>query len=515
MAFSKRTLIMGALTLTAANIITRLIGFAYRIFMANAIGAEGMGLFQLIMPVYSLAWAICCSGITTTLSRLVAAEQAKGAFGNMRRLLWISLGITTALSLVLTGVLFFVAEPIGTSILNEGRIVLSLQILSFSFVFMAVGSCIRGYFLGLQKTIIPATSQIIEQIARIGVVLLLASAFIPRGLEYAAAMAVLGIVVGEALSFVYVAVAYKWRTKKEGGSKFAPTLTRRQSLIAIAAMAAPLTLNRITSAFLSTVENVMIPARLQAFGMAAEDALATFGQITGMAMPLIFFPSAILVALSVSLVPSISESIALGNTRRVNATISKSIVFTSIVAFGAALIFVVFPNEIGQIVYRQDLGQILLILGLMCPFWYFNITLNGLLNGLGEQIFIFRNSLLASGINIAFVYFFVPIYGVTAFLVGWLLSLVIVTFFTIRRLRKISDVKPEIVRWFVKPALAAFAAGLTVNWVHDNVTAVHMSQIPAVIVSLTLLMGVYAAAVFLLRIIRMSEVKQILSIKSR
>ncbi|MCL2235676.1 MAG: polysaccharide biosynthesis protein [Defluviitaleaceae bacterium] len=514
MAFSKRTLILGALTLTAANIITRLIGFAYRIFMANAIGAEGMGLFQLIMPIYSLAWAICCSGITTTLSRLVAAEQAKGEIGNTRRLLFISLAITTVLSLVLTAVLFFTAEPIGAGILNEERIVMSLQILSFSFIFMALGSCIRGYFLGLQKAVVPAASQIIEQIARIGVVLLLASAFIPRGLEYAAAMAVLGIVVGEALSFVYVVVAYKWRRKKEVGGKFAPTLTQKQALIAIVAMATPLTLNRITSAFLSTVENVMIPARLQAFGMAAEEALATFGQITGMAMPLIFFPSAILVALSVSLVPSISESVALGNTRRVNATISKSIVFTSIVAFGAALIFVVFPNEIGQIVYRQDLGQILLILGLMCPFWYFNITLNGLLNGLGEQIFIFRNSLLASGINIAFVYFFVPIYGVSAFLAGWLISLVIITFFTIRRLRKISDVKPEFIRWFVKPALAAIAAGLTINWLHDGVIMNIMPQIPAVIVSLALMMGAYATAVFLLRIIKINEVKQMLKFKS-
>ncbi|MCL2855087.1 MAG: polysaccharide biosynthesis protein [Defluviitaleaceae bacterium] len=513
MGLTKKNLVLGALTLTAANIITRLIGFAYRIFMANAIGAEGMGLYQLIMPIYSLAWAISCSGITTTLSRLVATEQAKGAQGNMRRLLRISLALTTALSLIMTVVLFFAAGPIGAGILNEERIVMPLKILSASFVFMALGSCLRGYFLGLQKTIVPAASQIIEQLARIGVIMLLASAFIPRGLEYAAAVAVLGIVVGEALSFAYVLVAHKWREKRESEGGAAPTMTQKQALIAIAAMATPLTLNRITSAFLSTVENVMIPARLQAFGMTAEDALSTFGQITGMAMPLIFFPSAILVALSVSLVPSISQSVALGNTRRVNATISKSIVFTSIVAFGAALIFVVFPNEIGQIVYRQDLGQILLILGLMCPFWYFNITLNGLLNGLGEQIFIFRNSLLASGINIAFVYFFVPVYGVVAFLAGWLISLIIITFFTIRRLKKISDIKPEIVRWFIKPALAALAAGLTTNWLHDSVAAALLPPIPAVIVSLTLLMALYVAAVFLLRIIKINEVKQMLSFK--
>lgn len=522
MAFSRRTLITGALTLTAANVITRLIGFAYRIFMAGAIGAEGMGLFQLIMPIYSLAWAISCSGITTTLSRLVAAEQAKGALGNMRRLLYVSLGITTVLSLILTVVLYFGAGIIGAGILNEERIVLSLRILSVSFVFMSLGSCLRGYFLGLQKTAVPAASQIIEQLARIGVIMLLAAAFIPLGLEYAAAMAVIGIVVGELLSFIYVAVAYKFRGRRDGprgtatvtrSSAYPALMGRRQALTAVVAMAAPLTLTRIMSSFLSTVETVLIPQRLQAYGMAPEEAMATFGKITGMAMPLIFFPSAILVALSISLVPSIAESIALGHKERISSTISKSIVFTSIVAFGAGLIFVVFTHEIGQIVYNQDLSSLLLILGLMCPFWYLNITLNGLLNGLGEQVFIFRNSLLASVINIAFVYFFVPVYGVAAFLAGWFISLIIVTFFDILRLRKVAAMRPNILKWFIKPALAATAAGLLINLLHNNIVSVIMPSIPAVLTSLALLMAVYITCVILFRIISIKDIRQMIDFR--
>ncbi|MCL2350173.1 MAG: polysaccharide biosynthesis protein [Defluviitaleaceae bacterium] len=511
MALSKRTLITGALTLTAANIITRLIGFAYRIFMAGAIGAEGMGLFQLIMPIYSLGWALSCSGITTTLSRLVAAEQAKGEYGNMRRLLAISLVLTAGLSIFITVFLYFAAGFVGAGILNDERIVMSLRILSASFVFMALGSCLRGYFLGLQKTIVPAASQIIEQLARMGIIILLASAFIPRGLEYAAAVAVVGIVVGEALSFGYVLLSYKFADRKI--PKKLPKIGKREALFGIVAMSAPLTLNRVSSSLLSTVENVMIPQRLQAFGMAAEEALATFGQIVGMAMPLIFFPSAILVALSVSLVPSIAESMALGQKGRVNSTISKSIVFTTIIAFGAGVIFVVFPHEIGQLVYRQDLGQILLILGLMCPFWYLNITLNGLLSGLGEQVFIFRNSLLASGINIAFVYFFVPIYGVSAFLVGWFISLIIVTFFDLLRLKKVVGTRTQISLWFIKPALAAAAAGLAINLLHNSIISAILPSLPAVIVSLILLMAAYGLCIMLLKIISLNEIKQMLPLK--
>ncbi|MCL2354261.1 MAG: polysaccharide biosynthesis C-terminal domain-containing protein, partial [Defluviitaleaceae bacterium] len=446
--------------------------------------------------------------------RLVAAEQAKGNTGNMRRLLYMSLSIVLALSLLLTGVLYFGAGFIGANILNEPRVILSLRILSFSFVFMALGSCLRGYFLGLQKTAVPATSQIIEQMARIGVIVLLAGFFIPWGLEYAIAMAALGIVVGEALSFGYVFFSYRFGKKSPSKlPKKPPTVGRRATLLAIAAMATPLTLNRVASSFLSSVENIMIPSRLQVYGMAAEEAMATFGRITGMAMPLIFFPSAVLVALSVSLVPSISEGIALGHTKRINSTICKSIVFTSIIAFGAGLIFVVLPDEIGQLVYRENLGQILLLLGFMCPFWYLNITLNGLLSGLGEQLFIFRTGLLSSGINIAFVFFFVPIYGIHAFLMGWLISLLIVTILDIRRLKKVVDIKIDISRWFIKPAIAALFSGLIVNLIHNRVISATLPPLPAAILSLIFLMTLYAIAIIGLKIISLKEVKGMINFK--
>jgi len=510
MAFTKNVLIKGALTLTAANIITRLIGFAYRIFMAGAIGPEGMGLFQLIMPIYSLAWAISCSGITTTLSRLVAAEQAKGEYGNMRRLLRQSLLITSGIAALLTIALFIFADTIGAGILNDDRLGLSLRILSAAMVFMAAGSCIRGYFLGLQKATIPAVSQIIEQLARMTIIFMLAGTFIPQGLEYASAAAVIGIVVGEALSFAYVYIAYK--RHRRGAPKKTPLMTQNQALFAIMAMATPLTLNRISSSFLSAVENVLIPQRLQLFGHSAEEAMAIFGKITGMAMPLIFFPSAVLTALSISLVPSISEAVAMGQMRRVYSTISKSIVLTSVIAFGAGLIFVVFPHEIGQIVYNQDLRMFLLVLGLMCPFWYLNITFSGILNGLGEQVFIFRNSLLASVINIAFTFFLVPIYGVWAFLVGWLVGLVIITVFDIVRIKKVTDVRPQILRWFAKPALAAAAAGLVINFLHNRYIAA-IGQLWGVVVSLGLLMGLYAVFIVLLGTITIRDIRQMMSFR--
>jgi len=510
---AKRTLFTGALILTGANIISRLLGFAYRIFMSNAIGPEGMGLYQLIMPIYALAWSISCSGLTTAISKLVATEKARGRAGNMRRILYFALLLAVVISIVLMVVIFAFAGWIGEGILNDARVVLPLRILAFSIPFMAAGSCIRGYFFGLQRPALPAASQIIEQFVRMAIIFALAGTFIPRGLEYAAAAAVIGIVAGEAVSFVFVGVAYRLHRKWQEMDSSSPVMSVKSAYAALFAISLPLTLNRITGSFLSAVENVLIPQRLQQFGLSPEEAMSQFGKITGMAMPLIFFPSAILTALSISLVPAISESVAQQNEERITSTVSKSILFTSVIAFGAALIFVVFPSEIGRIVYNQDLASILLILGLMCPFWYLNITFSGILNGLGEQVFIFRNSLIASIINIAFVFFFVPRYGTIAFLVGWFVGLIIVTYFDIEKIREITCVRLQVLRWFFKPALAALAAGLIVNYAHGRFVLRMLSERMALIFSLGVLMGIYGVFVVLSGCIRWKDIQFIFNRK--
>ena len=140
---NKKKILTGALILTAAGVITRILGFAYRIYMSNLMGAEGMGLYQLIMPIYTLAWSIACAGFNTTVSKLTAQERAKGEFGNMGRMLKQSVAITSLLGIVLTFVLYFGAEFIAEHFFADARTVMPLRILSFAFPFMAAGTAIR------------------------------------------------------------------------------------------------------------------------------------------------------------------------------------------------------------------------------------------------------------------------------------------------------------------------------------------------------------------------------------
>jgi len=506
---NRRKILAGALTLTAAGVITRILGFVYRIYMSNLMGAEGMGLYQLIMPVYALAWSISCAGFNTTVSKLTAQERAMGEYGNMNRMLKQSVLITTVLGILLTMSLYLGAGLLAEHFFNDMRTLLPLQILAMAFPFMAAGTCMRGYFIGLQEAKIPALNQVLEQIIRMVVIYLLAARFVPRGLEYAAAVALVAIVAEEIFSCAFVFVAYKLHKKKRRIFNSRPTLSSTQIFVLIMGMAMPLTGNRVAGSLLSAWENILIPQRLQMFGLSATEAISEFGRISGMAIPLIFFPTAVLTALSVTIVPAVSEAIATNNIRGVSGMASKAMLFASIIGMGAAALFLFFSHELGIAIYNQPIGFMLQLLGIMCPFIYMQIILSGVLNGLGCQMFIFRNSLLSSAISIAFIYFFVPQFGLEAYIFGWLVSLVVVIAMGMRKIRQFMPMEMEFTKWFLRPLLAAAAAGLVSRYLANNFLLEIAGLRLGLVASITILMTIYLFGVMFTGCISVDEVKRL------
>ncbi len=137
-----KSIAKGALILTLAGILTRILGFIYRVYMSNTIGSEGMGLYQLIVPIYMLAWSISSSGISTTISKLTAQENALNKYGNINKLLFHSIIISVLIALALSITLYYSAENISVFFLRDTRAILSLKLICFCFPFMAAGTYI-------------------------------------------------------------------------------------------------------------------------------------------------------------------------------------------------------------------------------------------------------------------------------------------------------------------------------------------------------------------------------------
>lgn len=411
----KKSFTSGCIILMSANMITRLLGFFYRIYMSRAIGTEGMGLYQLIMPLYMLGYSLTSSGITTTVSRLTAQQCAKSCSQNAVKILHTALLMCLTLSCALTFILFFGAEQVSQYIIKDVRTCMPLRLLSLCFPFMACGSCIRGYFIGKQEHVFPASSQIFEQTVRMISIAAIMTFFAPQGIEKSCAAAVVGIALGELFSFLLTIFFYCFADKKEHRKA---TMSYSSAFLAVSAMAIPLTASRAIGSAISALENILIPLRLSYFG-GCSNALSQYGALTGMVMPLVQFPASLIGAVSVSLIPALTSAQTLKNTISAHRTVTKTIAFTAIVSCGAAVFFCMFSSQVCQTVYGQpELSKLLKALSILCPAMYLHITLIGILNSLGKQIHIFINGLLGSAVNIFFIYFFMPKYGLWAYIYG-------------------------------------------------------------------------------------------------
>lgn len=412
----KHPLIWGTFILTAAGLLSRLIGFFYRIYLSRLFGEEGMGIYQLFGPVLSLCFSLCAAGYQTAISKAVAERSAKSKKKDWGPLIT-GLSISFPLSLLCTIILYYFAEPIGTVFMKEPRCVPLLKILAFTVPFSAIHSCINGYFYGLKKTVIPSFSQLFEQITRIFCVYLFTAPSLQTGLTPSLSSAMWGLVIGEFSGVVISLFAVFSDCKK---NIFQNTLPCYEAILK---MALPLTANRIILNLLQSTEAVSLPEMLRKYGYDTKTSLAVFGVLTGMALPMIFFPNALTGSVSVMLLPYISEEAALGKTQTVKKSILRAIKYCGFLGLCSLLFFFTFGNLLGSFLFHSTLsGHFIKTLGFICPFLYLNTTLSGILQGLGMagKLFILNTSCLL--LRLLFVLITVPVFGIYGYFLGLIIS---------------------------------------------------------------------------------------------
>lgn len=452
MTFKKwsHPLVTGTVILTVTGLVSRFIGFFYRIFLSNVFGAEGMGLYQLISPVLALSFSLTVSGIQTAISKYVASETSTHDYKSSFRTLWAGFLLAMALSAVCALGIYVYADPIAANLLLEARTAPLLRIIALSIPMASVHSCINGYFYGIRKTGIPAFSQLAEQVCRVGSVYLIYFICQKHGLTPTISFAVVGLVIGESASMIVSVVAILARAHQvfPAGSKHTSAFSLRRGIFGyhssrsaagligiyrritgqLLQLAVPLSANRLVLNLLQSVEAIYIPNRLMAYGLSNADALSVYGVLTGMSLPLILFPSAITNSVSVLLLPIVSEADAGGNKNAVRRAIFTSIRLCLLLGFFFTALFLVFGRLAGRLLFHSELaGSFILTLSFLCPFMYIASMLNSILNGLGKTIRTFLFSVASLLLRLLFVFFAIPRYGIQGYLWGMLASQILQT----------------------------------------------------------------------------------------
>lgn len=436
----KQTIIRGTIILTITGFLSRFMGFFYRIFLSRTFGEEGVGLYQLIFPVYALCYSLTTAGIETAISRTVARKISLGKEREAREFLLAGISLSFMLACICMIAMQKNAAFLASQILGDERCVPLLTILSYTVPCSAIHSCICGYCYGLKQTSIPASAQLIEQITRISGVYLLYRLLIKNQGNAPITIAVCGLVIGEFFSALYTLsilpgflngrhITQVFRRHSSSGASGGQTIPYMTAgilyrrLKELLPLSIPLTANRVLINLLQSIEAISIPGRLQRFGLDTSEALSLYGVLNGMALPCILFPSAVTSSISIMLMPTVAEIQASEDRNEMLDIIKKVTGACFTLGLFCCLVFLLFGSWIGITLFgSRTAGKFILTLAWICPFLYTNSALSSVINGLGKTsstLFVNTFSLL---IRIAGVFYAIPLFGIQGYLWGLLVS---------------------------------------------------------------------------------------------
>ena len=405
---NRQSFIAGTSILIGASLVTRVLGFVYRIAITRLIGAEGIGLFQMVFPLLSLILTIATSGMRVAIAKLVAESVVTGDRRRIRRVLSIAGIVTGALSLLLSAVCALYGHELARRVFTDPRAYYPFMMLIPLIPIIAVSSVLRGYFQGLQIMSTPSAAAILETLVRIAGVWAIASLSLARGLEYAAAAVSAGMILGELAGCLYMFLVY-WKRARVRSLSLPAAAGRpepaRATVRAMLGLALPVTFSGFIGSIAYAVEPILVTRSLLGTGLTASAATRLYGEYSGMAIPLLVFPTVFTYSLAVQLVPSVSEALAAGRSKLVARRLNQSFRVTAIVGFPMSLILLQFATPLCQLIYGQpQVGEILAIMAPCGFLLYLQGPLSGILQGINRAGTAMRNSLIGSGVKLAVIY---------------------------------------------------------------------------------------------------------------
>ena len=448
-----------AALLTGADVLLRLAGMGLRIYLANALGGEGMGLYQLVLAVYALFVTLATAGVSVAATRLMAEELARGR-ARARGMLVRLAGTGLLLGAAAMAAQYGLAGAAARWWLGDVRAAGALRVSAFGMPWMALSAVLRGFFIARRRVEPNVLSQLVEQSVRIGIIWYALEWGNVPDVSARCTAVLAATAVSEAVSACILLMFYRGEAVRAFGAEKArrPADPARR----LWEILWPVEGGRCLASALHTAENMLVPACL-ALALGAEGgrdaAVAQYGSLKGMALPLLTFPFGLLGSLSVLLMPEITQAHIRGETARLQALIDRMLRLTGYFSALAGAVFWVLGCPLAQTLYHSpEAGFYLEVLGPAMPLLYFESMVDGAMKGMGEQKAAFRYSVWDSILRIVGVVLLLPRYGMPGFLFVILVSSCYTCLANTGRLLASSETKLRLWRWLGAPMLASAGA---------------------------------------------------------
>lgn len=408
-----KRLIVNTALMTSASLLMRCIAMGFQGYLSGRIGAAGIGLYQLVMSVELLASTFAISGIRFAVTRLVSEElgmgRAGGVHGAMVRSALYALIFGSAAMLLLTRF----AEPVGFLWIGDARTVMSLRILAFGLPCLALSSVISGYFTACGRIWKPSLVHLIEQCAVVVFVALFLERAPEGDIELSCAAVCAGVTASDILSLALM-LAFYLGDRRKYGSRTGESIRLTGRMLSVAL---PLAVSAYARSALSTLEHLLVPRGFHKSGLSADAALAGYGVIQGMAMPVLSFPSCLLSSLAENVIPELTGAQVRGEREKIRREVRSLLTMSLLFAIAVAFALFVTSDFIGSALFASsEAGKYIRLLAPLIPAMYVDMVVDGCLKGLGQQVWSMGINILDAGLGVLLVYTLLPIGALDAYI---------------------------------------------------------------------------------------------------
>lgn len=426
----KLPIFYSALLLTGVNLLLRFAGTTFQVYLSGRIGAAGIGLLQLVMSVGGLAMVAGIGGIRTATMYLTAEELGSRKAQNVT---WVLSGCflySICFSGGVAALLYKFAPQIAAGWIGDPRTVDALRLFAAFLPVSCLCGILTGYFTAAQRIGTLAAVEVAEQLCSMALTLSALSLFAGHDPVRACLCVIAGSGAGSILTLSCL-IFLRLREKAPTG----PRISIRRRLVQTAL---PLAIADDLRSGISTVENLMVPKRL-ALNTAVSSPLAAFGLVSGMVFPVIMFPAAILFALTELIIPELARCAAAGSNQRIDYLVRKSL--RAVLVYGIAmggLLFLLSDPLCRALYHSTDAVSQMRTYSLLIPMLYCDIITDAIIKGLGQQKICVRYNIVTSFLDVLFLYFLLPRYGMIGYFFSFFVTHLINFILSLRRLLKIT-----------------------------------------------------------------------------
>lgn len=395
--------------LMAAGAVTRALGMVYRIVIVRWAGPEALGLFQMVMPVFRAASTMATLRLPVALTRLVADGLARGDVEAVLRARRLTALLIVALTGLTAAALAAGAPFLARRFLTDPRTEGLLLLLPLAFVPSALTGIFRGFAEGRQNMTSTAVGQVAEQLVRVPIVLFLLSRWAGAGTEALAAALVIGLGAGETVGLLAAMALSGWWSLPHRATRQTAAASSLRLQLATARqllqVAVPLWLATLLNTAAQMLNVSLIQRRLLVGGFSMAEATELYGQLTGMALPLLYMPMLLVFPVTTVLTPAIADALASGRRTASQRQFARAAGGSLAVGCGTTALCFAFPEAISDLLYGvPEIGPLVRIVGLAAPFAYTGAVFAAVLHAVGHTNFLLSTFVAATALRLGLIY---------------------------------------------------------------------------------------------------------------